>query len=87
MEPKIIVMIVTLAMPNGDSGVHVKPMPTVDRCVAEANIEASDPFVRHVECSELENGKLLLNFRFENGGAEGAVGTGSTRPKRPGFAS
>lgn len=83
MEPKIIVMIVTLAMPNGDSGVHVKPMPTVDRCVAEANIEASDPFVRHVECSELENGKLLLDFKW---GGEGKSG-GDQAPKTPGFPS
>lgn len=65
MEPKIIVMIVTLAMPNGDSGVQVKPMPTVDRCVAQASIEASDPFVRHVECSELDDGKLLLDFKWQ----------------------
>lgn len=65
MEPKIIVMITMLALPNGDNGVHVKPMPTVDRCVAEANIEATDPFVRHVECSELTDGQLLLNFKRE----------------------
>ncbi|HRY05606.1 MAG TPA: hypothetical protein P5114_00645 [Hyphomicrobiaceae bacterium] len=75
MEPKIIVMIVTLAMPNGDSGVHVKPMPTVDRCVTEANIEASDPFVAHVECSELADGKLLLDFKWrDEGKKEGATG-------------
>lgn len=67
MEPKIIVMIVTLAMPNGDGGVHVKPMPTVDQCVKAANIEASDPFVRHVECSELADGKLLLDFKWSDG--------------------
>lgn len=77
MEPKIIVMIVTLAMPNGDSGIHVKPMPTVAHCVAEANIEASDPFVRHVECSELDNGKLLLDFKWQEGGKDGA-GAGET---------
>ena len=40
MEPKIIVMIVTLAMPNGNSGVHVKPMPTVDHCVADFDYHA-----------------------------------------------
>ena len=70
MEPKIIVMIVTLAMPNGDSGVHVKPMPTVDHCVQEANIEASDPFVAHVECSELADGKLLLDFKLQEKSSE-----------------
>lgn len=62
MSPKVIVMIVTLAMPNGDSGVHVKPMPTVDHCIEEANIEASDPFVKDVECSELSDGVLQLRF-------------------------
>jgi len=63
MEPKIIVMIVMLAMPNGDSGVHVKPMADVSHCIEAANIEASDPFVAHVECSELDDGKLLLDFK------------------------
>lgn len=84
MEPKIIVMIITLAMPNGDSGVHVKPMPTVDHCVAEATIEASDPFVRNVECSELENGRLLLNFQMQDGIAGGDDAAGN---KKPGFPS
>ncbi len=64
MEPKIIVMIVTLAMPNGDSGVHVKPMSNAQVCRAAADIEASDPFVRSVECSELADGKLLLDFKY-----------------------
>ena len=64
MEPKIIVMIVTLAMPNGDSGVHVKPMQTVEMCRSAADIEATDPFVRSVECSELSDGKLLLDFKY-----------------------
>ncbi|MEW5964981.1 MAG: hypothetical protein AB1749_15655 [Pseudomonadota bacterium] len=62
MSPKVIVMIITLAMPNGDSGVHVKPMPTVDHCIEEANIEATDPFVKDVECSELADGVLQLRF-------------------------
>jgi hypothetical protein len=62
VEPKIIVMIVMLAMPNGDSGVHVKPFATVDTCIQEANIEASDPFVRNVECAELDDGVLTLRF-------------------------
>lgn len=85
MDPKIIVMIVTLAMPNGDSGVHVKPMPTVDHCVAEATIEASDPFVRNVECSELEDGRLLLNFKMDDG-ASGS-GEATAQKKKPGFPS
>lgn len=80
MEPKIIVMIVTLAMPNGDSGVHVKPMPTVDHCVAEANIEASDPFVAHVECSELADGKLLLDFKWQ--GEDKKEGAASASKRR-----
>jgi len=63
MEPKLIVMIVTLALPNGDSGVHVTPMPTVDHCMAEATIEAADPFVQNVECSELFDGVLQLRFQ------------------------
>lgn len=62
MSPKVIVMIVTLAMPNGDAGVHVKPMPTVAHCIAEADIEATDPFVQNVECSELDDGVLQLRF-------------------------
>lgn len=62
MGPKIIVLIVTLSLPNGDSGVHVKPMPTVDHCIAEADIEATDPFVKNVECSELFDGVLHLRF-------------------------
>jgi hypothetical protein len=73
VEPKIIVMIVMLALPNGDSGVHVKPMATVDTCVQEANIEASDPFVRDVECAELDDGVLTL--RFNRGDAKPADGT------------
>lgn len=73
MEPNIIVMIVTLALPNGDSGVHVKPMATVERCKAEADLEAADPFVAHVECSELRDGILQLQFkRMENTGLDTA---------------
>ncbi len=32
MEPKTVVMIVMLAMPNGDSSVQVKPMDNVRAC-------------------------------------------------------
>lgn len=83
MEPKIIVMIVTLAMPNGDSGVHVKPMQTAEVCRAAADIEATDPFVRHVECSELSDGKLLLDFKYEAGGGDdnAAAAPGKTSDK------
>jgi hypothetical protein len=70
MGPKIIVMIVTLAMPNGDSGVHVKPMANAEACRQEAQIEASDPFVAGVECSELKDGKLELNFKRIDGADE-----------------
>jgi hypothetical protein len=68
MTPNVIVMIVTLSLPNGDSGVHVKPVPTVERCVADANIEASDPFVLHVECARLEDGRLELRFERKDDG-------------------
>jgi hypothetical protein len=63
MDQAVIVMIVTLAMPNGDSSVSIKPMVSVDRCRVEAKIEASDPFVANVECSELSDGKLELMFK------------------------
>ena len=65
MDAKIIVMIVMLTTPNGDSGVHVKPFANVDRCIEEANIEATDPFVQKVECAELDDGVLTLRFNRE----------------------
>lgn len=65
MTPKIVVMIIMLALPNGDSGVHVKPFATAETCIEAANIEATDPFVRSVECAELEDG--LLTLRFDRG--------------------
>lgn len=63
MDPNIIVMITLLAMPNGDSSVHLKPFDTVAACADAARIEASDPFVARVECSELFEGSLTLNFK------------------------
>lgn len=63
MEAKIIVMIVQLAMPNGEAGVQVKPMSDAAACFKAAEIEVSDPFVAHVECSELVDGRLELNFK------------------------
>ncbi|MDX2307560.1 MAG: hypothetical protein NW216_04915 [Hyphomicrobium sp.] len=62
MNTSVFVMIVTLAMPNGDSSVEVKPMQTADHCRKAAVLEASDPFVASVECSELIDGKLQLEF-------------------------
>ena len=63
MDPSIIVMIVTLAMPNGDQSISVKPMVSADNCRVAAEIEASDPFVANVACSELKEGLLQLNFK------------------------
>jgi hypothetical protein len=63
MEPNIIVMITMLLLPNGDSGVHVKPFDSPELCAEAADIEASDPFVRHVECSKLDDGVLTLHFK------------------------
>lgn len=65
MDSAVIVMIVTLALPNGDNSVSVKPMVSVDNCRIEAQIEASDPYVANVECSELSDGKLELMFKRE----------------------
>lgn len=63
MDAKIIVMIVQLAMPNGEANVQVKPMETVAACRKAAAIEVSDPFVAHVSCSELVDGKLELDLK------------------------
>ena len=63
MDSTVIVMIVTLSMPNGESSVSVKPMVSVDNCKIAARIEAGDPFVAAVECSELTDGKLELMFK------------------------
>jgi hypothetical protein len=63
MGTPVIVMIITLAMPNGDATVQVKPMQTAAHCRAAADLEAADPFVASVECSELSNGRLELEFR------------------------
>ena len=63
MEPIIIVMITMLALPNGDNGVHIKPFDSVAACIEAAGIEATDPFVAHVECSELIDGSITLNFK------------------------
>jgi hypothetical protein len=62
MDLKVIVMISTLVLPNGDSGVHVKPFTDSASCIAAADIEATDPFVHAVECAELDDGVLTLKF-------------------------
>jgi hypothetical protein len=65
MEPKVIVLITMLSLPNGDSGVNVKPFPSVGTCIEAADIEVTDPFVAGAECAELDDGKLTLNFSRE----------------------
>lgn len=63
MDPNIIVMITMLSLPNGDSGVHIKPFDTVAACTRAAEIESTDPFVAHVQCSSLTDGSLTLSFK------------------------
>ena len=43
METAVIVMIVTLAMPNGDNSVSIKPMLSVENCRVEAKMRG--PFL------------------------------------------
>lgn len=62
MDGNVIVMIVTLALPNGESSYSVKPMADVSKCMVEAQIEAGDPFVAGVQCSEIANGELKLRI-------------------------
>ena len=62
METKIFVMIVQLAMPNGDADVQVRPMENAQACRSAAQIEASDPFVADVQCSEIVGGVLKPHF-------------------------
>lgn len=63
MEPKVIVMITMLVLPGtGDSNVHVRQFSDAQSCIRAADIEASDPFVRHVECAALNDGMLTLRF-------------------------
>ena len=83
MEPKVIVLITMLTMPNGDSGVNVKPFPTVALCVEAADIEVTDPFVSGAECAELDDGVLTLNFN-RDGGEGGARSGASLDPGRAG---
>lgn len=62
MDTKIIVMIVQLTMPNGTADVQVKPMANAQACRHAAEIEASDPFVANVQCSELVDGQLMPEY-------------------------
>ncbi len=80
MTPKIVVMIIMLALPNGDSGVHVKPFATAETCIEAANVEATDPFVRSVECAELEDGLLTLRFDRPDTPQPPPVTTGALGP-------
>jgi hypothetical protein len=75
MDATVVVMIVMLAMPNGDATVEVKPMATVEHCRQAATLEISDPFVASVECSELRDGKLELEFRNRAQGSGSAPST------------
>lgn len=63
MDPNIIVMITLLSLPSGEHSVNLKPFETIAACVEAAEIEASDPFVARVECSELTDGSLTLSFK------------------------
>lgn len=65
MEPKLIVMITTLVLPNGDSSVNVKPFASAAICRQAADIEVADPFVAGAECAVLENGEVTLQFKRE----------------------
>ncbi len=67
MNTEVIVMIVSLLLPNGHTGVQVTPFTSLDQCVEAANLESSDPFVQNVECSGLEDGILTLRFASQPG--------------------
>ncbi len=62
MDASVIVMIVTLMLPDGQHSVSVKQMLSAAHCQAAAKIEASDPFVASVACSALEDGTLEIKF-------------------------
>ncbi|MEO1280666.1 MAG: hypothetical protein AAFV69_02910 [Pseudomonadota bacterium] len=62
MEPKTIVLILMLALPNGEASVSVHPMTTEKGCIERANLEVSDPFVSSAECAVLDDGVLQLQF-------------------------
>lgn len=63
MDTYSFVLITLLALPNGDSTVHIKPFDTAAACIEAARIDQTDPFVAHAECSELTDGSLTLSFR------------------------
>ena len=73
MDLKVIVMITMLALPNGESTVHVTSFESPSKCIEAADIEASDPFVANVECAQIDDGVLMLKFTPKGGGAAGGV--------------
>ncbi len=62
MNSEVIVMIVTLLLPSGQSEVRVTPFQSADKCLHSAKMEANDPLVQSVECSALYDGLLTLQF-------------------------
>ena len=66
MEPIIIVMITMLALPNGDNGVRRRAIRHGRGLYRGCRHRGDGPVVAHVECSELVDGNLTLNFR-QNG--------------------
>ncbi|MGI9425840.1 MAG: hypothetical protein ACR2PA_21880 [Hyphomicrobiaceae bacterium] len=85
MEPKVIVMVTMLAMPGADgSNVHVRQFDSPKSCIEAANIEASDPFVQHVECAALDDGMLTLQF---GAGAKSKPQSDKKKTGRTGFES
>ncbi len=78
MNSEVIVMIVMLALPSGQSEVRVTPFETVNDCVKSANLEAADPKVQKVECSALLDGLLTLQFEADDTALESAYGPRST---------
>jgi hypothetical protein len=69
VEPKLIVMITTLILPNGEASVNVKPYATPTLCRQAARIEQADPFVAAVRCSELKKDALTLRFKRDGIGS------------------
>ncbi len=81
MEPKVIVMITMLALPGaGENNVHVRQFDDPKSCIKAADIEASDPFVRYVECAALSDG--VLELKFEAMGNR-TVPKAQTQPSKP----
>ncbi|MEO1205832.1 MAG: hypothetical protein AAFV45_05820 [Pseudomonadota bacterium] len=71
MEPKMIVLILMLTLPDGEASVSVHPMTTEKVCIARANLEVTDPFVISAECAVLDDGILQLQFGKAAGAGRG----------------